>query len=290
LDPTPRIAKQFFAGAVKARIITANPFAELHGISVQSNKERFHSLAAGMPKRSWIRHDAKWRLLFALGRFGGLRSRPTPWLALGRCRPRSGQENSNLRSQLLRIMARAKVKPWPKIFQNLRSTRQTELAEEFPSHVVCGWMGNSRDVAREHYLQVTDQHFAKAAHKAAQSGAISNNHEQPQSEENAELTAAECSGGDKQWAVQDSKVSRIPRKKQYFPKRALHNPVQILSISSRGGLPATPISLSLSTAGRCFETRRKPKSWRSFPANAATLASELADCGFSKRNRNDESG
>jgi hypothetical protein len=39
----------------------------------------------------------------------------------------------------------------------MRSTRQTELvASGFPSHVVCAWLGNSTDVANEHYLQVTD--------------------------------------------------------------------------------------------------------------------------------------
>ena len=72
------------------------------------------------------------------------------------------EANANLRTQLLRIIAKAGLKPWPKLFQNLRSTRQTELAEKFPSHVVCQWIGNSQDVAREHYLQVTDAHFEAA--------------------------------------------------------------------------------------------------------------------------------
>lgn len=38
----------------------------------------------------------------------------------------------------------------------------TELANEFPIHVVCEWIGNSPDVARRHYLQVTEEHFQKA--------------------------------------------------------------------------------------------------------------------------------
>jgi hypothetical protein len=54
------------------------------------------------------------------------------------------------------------VKPWPKLFHNLRSTRQTELTEKFPSHVVCAWLGNSRAVAQDHYLQVTDALFKEA--------------------------------------------------------------------------------------------------------------------------------
>lgn len=88
---------------------------------------------------------------------------------------------SNLRTQLGRIIDKAKVKPWPKPWHNMRSTRQTELAERYPIHVVCQWIGNSRAVAQEHYLQVTDAHFAQAiaepnadepvAHSAAQNPA-----------------------------------------------------------------------------------------------------------------------
>ncbi|MCA9232149.1 MAG: site-specific integrase [Planctomycetales bacterium] len=76
--------------------------------------------------------------------------------------------NANLRSQLLRIIKRAGVKPWPKLFQNLRSTRETELAEEFPLHVVCAWIGNTQAVAAKHYLQVTDEHFQSAAQNPTQ--------------------------------------------------------------------------------------------------------------------------
>ena len=70
--------------------------------------------------------------------------------------------NMNLRTQLLRIIARAGLVPWPKLFQNLRSSRQTELAETYPIHVVCSWIGNSEAVAKDHYLQITDAHFAQA--------------------------------------------------------------------------------------------------------------------------------
>jgi hypothetical protein len=36
------------------------------------------------------------------------------------------------------------------------------LEEQFPLHVVCDWLGNSRTVAAKHYLQTTDAHFEKA--------------------------------------------------------------------------------------------------------------------------------
>jgi integrase len=70
--------------------------------------------------------------------------------------------NSNLRTQLQRIIRRAGLTPWPKLWQNLRSTRETELAESYPLHVVCAWIGNSQKVAAKHYLQVRDSDFEKA--------------------------------------------------------------------------------------------------------------------------------
>ena len=79
--------------------------------------------------------------------------------------------NCNLRTQLCKIIRRAGLKPWPKLFQNLRSTRETELEETFPSHVVCAWLGNSPRIAAKHYLQVTAEHFAKATDCAAQKAA-----------------------------------------------------------------------------------------------------------------------
>ncbi len=84
--------------------------------------------------------------------------------------------HANLRTQLVRIVGRAGLKPWPKVFQNLRSTRETELEESFPSHVVGAWLGNSRAVAAKHYLQVTEGHYRRAVglgSGAAQNGAQS---------------------------------------------------------------------------------------------------------------------
>lgn len=70
--------------------------------------------------------------------------------------------NANLRTTLCKIIRRAKLTPWAKLFHNLRATRQTELEAKFPLHVVCSWLGNSTRVAQQHYLQVTDDHFAAA--------------------------------------------------------------------------------------------------------------------------------
>ncbi len=90
----------------------------------------------------------------------------------------------NWRTQLQRIMAKSGVKPWPRLFHNLRATRQTELTNQFPAHVVCQWLGNSQATANESYLRVTDEHFqaavststsapGKALHNPVQSAAVS---------------------------------------------------------------------------------------------------------------------
>ena len=52
--------------------------------------------------------------------------------------------------------------PWPKAWQNLRSTRETELVElhGIKSAVEC--IGNSEAVARKHYLQTTESDFLRA--------------------------------------------------------------------------------------------------------------------------------
>jgi len=73
--------------------------------------------------------------------------------------------SSNLRTQAHRIIKRAGLKPWGKTFQNLRASRETELVEDFPIHVVTEWLGNSPDIARKHYLQTHEEHFQRAVEK-----------------------------------------------------------------------------------------------------------------------------
>ena len=68
----------------------------------------------------------------------------------------------NLGTMFGKIIKRAGLVPWPRAWHNLRSSRQTELTETFPSHVVTAWLGNSERIAEKHYLQVLDTHFEKA--------------------------------------------------------------------------------------------------------------------------------
>lgn len=64
---------------------------------------------------------------------------------------------------VLRAVERAGVPAWPKLLVNMRATRETELMQTHPAHVVHAWIGNSAEVAVDHYLMVTDADFDRAA-------------------------------------------------------------------------------------------------------------------------------
>jgi hypothetical protein len=60
------------------------------------------------------------------------------------------------------------------LFQNLRASRETALANDFPLHFVTAWLGNSPAVAARHYLQVTDEHFKRVAQGGTACGDAAN--------------------------------------------------------------------------------------------------------------------
>jgi integrase len=95
-------------------------------------------------------------------------------------RYRSGQ---NLNPHFRRIIRRAGLTPWPRTWHNLRASRQTELAAEYPLHTVCAWIGNTKAIAAGHYLQVTDADWTRAT-GGAKSGA-------PAAQNAAQHTAAQ---------------------------------------------------------------------------------------------------
>jgi len=74
-------------------------------------------------------------------------------------------DNANLRTRMLRIIRNAGLKPWPRLFHNLRATRQTELFRMYPHKFmdVCEWLGNSAKIAFDHYVQATKDGFREAS-------------------------------------------------------------------------------------------------------------------------------
>lgn len=207
-----KIAGQFFRAAVRKGLVAVNPFEGIGG-SVRSNKARmFFVTRAAADQVLAACPDLEWRLIFALARFGGLRTpsehyglrwgdidwagnkflvhspkterhegSDSRWVPIfPELRPLlteafekapEGSEyvvdryrnQANLRTRFNKIIKRSGLQPWPKLFHNLRSTRQTELAAEYPLHLVCAWLGNKAAVAAEHYLQITDEDYRRAA-------------------------------------------------------------------------------------------------------------------------------
>ncbi len=60
----------------------------------------------------------------------------------------------NLRTQLERLIVRAGLRPWPKPWQNLRSSAEMDLLARFPPAAVFEWIGHTHDLARCGHWQV----------------------------------------------------------------------------------------------------------------------------------------
>jgi integrase len=216
------IAKQFFRAAVRRRLLAENPF-DGQAVSARANPKRMAFVSrADTAAILKALPDAKWRLVFALARYGGLRCpseiaglkwSDISWGPRGErftvhavktehyadagirvvpifpelaplfreafeaaepgavycCPQYPGNFCGQMyRKMVLQAMTRAGVKPWPKLFQNCRASRETELAESYPVQVVCSWIGNSPAVAAKHYLQTTEEHYARATANVAQ--------------------------------------------------------------------------------------------------------------------------
>jgi len=75
---------------------------------------------------------------------------------------RYSSSTRNIGGILRYALSRAGIALWPKLFQNLRSTRETELAEEFPLHVAGAWIGNARLMAMQYCSRVAESYYEQA--------------------------------------------------------------------------------------------------------------------------------
>lgn len=74
---------------------------------------------------------------------------------------------TNHRTTAGKIIRSAGLVPWPRVFQNLRASCETDWAARFPIAVACEWAGNTALVAVKHYLRATDEDFARASKSAS---------------------------------------------------------------------------------------------------------------------------
>lgn len=80
--------------------------------------------------------------------------------------PRLRDARKNLRTHFERIIARAGVAPWDRLFQNLRASCEMDWAELVPVHAAAAALGHSERVSVAHYLKPLDHHFDKLAEMA----------------------------------------------------------------------------------------------------------------------------
>ena len=229
-------AKQFFIAAVRKKIIAENPFADLKCGDVANDSRRCFVPEEDMEAVLAACPDLQWKLIFALARYGGLRTpsetfrlrwedihwdrgrftvhspkteghgkatRIVPLFpqlcrvlleAFGQAEPgdkyvitRYRDFRANLRTHAHRIIRRAGLEPWERTFQNLRSSLETELVEQFPIQTVTSWLRNTPMIAMKHYLMVREEHFTKAVQNPVQyPAALSRTDSQEKSEEGQE--------------------------------------------------------------------------------------------------------
>jgi integrase len=86
--------------------------------------------------------------------------------------PMASNPQVNLRTSLSKMIARAGLPVWDKLFVNLRSSRQTELLEVYPVADVCAWMGNSPVIAAQFYAQSRSEVADQAAMQSILPGPI----------------------------------------------------------------------------------------------------------------------
>ncbi len=98
-----------------------------------------------------------------------------------RAKGERGWGGANLRTQFGKIVRRAGVDPWPRLWHSLRASCESDLAQSFPLATVTKWLGNTPSVALRHYVDPTETAFDKAvswtpgksgAESGAESGAL----------------------------------------------------------------------------------------------------------------------
>lgn len=166
--------------------------------------------------------------------------------------------SKNWRSRLKRAIERAGLAPWPKLFHNMRASRESELYRQYPLATVCQWLGHDPAVAAQHYLHDgdADENFKHAAGVGLHVGLLraestgkerTQNRENPQNhEENAVLVGG---GDDPERALRAQNLA--PPAMKSTPETAA---------GSSGGSP-TP------NAGDSGEFRELENLWPKLPAD-----------------------
>jgi len=206
-----KAARTIFGTAVRQKLLAENPFTSVKA-GGSTNREKKHYVPAHVARALMTTADPILASCLALARFGGLRfpseagavrledidtvrrtllvrspktahhgqaTRLIPLFpGLEHIQPTDGLGGSTgqaVTGRLQRAMRRIGVAPWPRLWQNLRASCETDLCEKLPPHWVAAWMGHKLDVAQEHYHMVPPG----ALQKATQSYGVGESHALP---------------------------------------------------------------------------------------------------------------
>ncbi len=78
-----------------------------------------------------------------------------------RAEGKRGWGGANFRTQFGKIIRRAGVEPWSRVWHSLRASCESDLAQSFPLATVTKWLGNTPSVAMRHYIDATETAFEK---------------------------------------------------------------------------------------------------------------------------------
>lgn len=194
-------------------------------------------------------------------------------------RYRSAEQN--LRTTFEKIIKRAGLTPWPKLFQNLRASRETELMATYPAKDVAAWMGNSVPVAMKHYAMPRAETFERAIREGVPVEAAQNA---------AQQTAASVSR-DRQGAPDSQRKSRESGENLVLsvPPRGIEPAAESLEnnvVSRAGGTQSGTDEAEkiLSTVFGCDRLREIVETWPELPADhrdaiVASMRQMLAEAG-----------
>ena len=171
---------------------------------------------------------------------------------------RFNRSNSNLDKPFRKILAAAGLVPWPKLFQNLRASCETDwLDSGMPAHVVANWMGHSVKVQNDSYAQVDDHHFERFNAMVAKGGHFL-----------ATTTCEDMQTREQQAAENSSKPSVFPSRSQTVAS------VRTYRLAEAGLEPARPLRT------RDFKSRAS--------ANSATRPQILVSYHMTLNNQPDQ--
>jgi len=105
----------------------------------------------------------------------------------------NGSNDANVGTTFRKLIKRAGLTPWPRLFNALRSSCETDLLESFPISAVVDWLGHSAAIALKHYARIPDHMWDRATglgavQKPVQSGAAKTKHETTQPTEPLDIS------------------------------------------------------------------------------------------------------